>query len=132
MEKKESKFVKEYIAAYKAMRDSAIEKMKNYGKTLDMVELLKEEYQSESENPTEEGEEDYVNDGIFWCYFEGKHDNIWSCKICKARWNEERECVEVYLEDAYGDVSDWFMYSYITGDMEMLWHAIHEFIPDPE
>ena len=132
MEKKASKFVKDYIAAYAAMRDSAIEKMKNYGKTLDMVDMLKQEYLLESEDPTEEGEEDYINSELFWCFVEGRHGNIWSVKITEVRWNNERQIIEVYLEDTYGDVSGWYYDTDIIGDNDMLWQAIHEFIPDPE
>jgi len=126
MEKRD--FVKEYIDAYKAMRDSAIEKIRNYNGILEVAELLRKQYRELSEDPDEEGEQDYINANIYWCFFEGKNGYIYSCKIVMVRWNKEREVVEVYLESNEGDVAEWFYHTYISGDMDMLWETIHEFI----
>lgn len=138
--KRENKFIQNYLDAYKAMRDRAIEIIKNYGKTLEIEQILKDRlmkekgwkkwpksWSDEYYSVMEEIEEWKYNE-MYWCSFEGKFDQVYCGYITKVRWNDEREEIEVYLDSDDESVSEWLPDSYIGYEKESIYQTILEFL----
>lgn len=122
-----------YLTAYQEMEEAAVEKMKNYGKTLEVVEeckkMLMEEqgYKSASEIPDDELE-DYQNMYIYHCVIRDKHGMPHDCKIIMLRYNEKRKDLDVYLESEYGVISEWLPVSYVDYEVDAIYMTILDFI----
>lgn len=136
----ENEFVKNYLDAYKAMKDRATEVIKNYGKTLEVQEILKTRlmkekgwtewpaYGSEEAESVEQEVEDWKYEEMFWCGFEDKHGSIHGGYIPMVRWNAAREEIEVYFESGDGFISQWLSEHYIGFDNDAIYQTILEFI----
>ena len=129
---KRNDYVENYFDAYREMKEAAIEKMKNYGKTLDVYEVCKqllmerEGYKSADEIPEDEFE-DFKCTNIYSCYFEGKHEQIYCAQIVKVRYNTETLGIEVYLETDDGYISAWYPIYWISGEVDAVWMTIFDF-----
>lgn len=125
-------YVKNYIAAYKEMKDAAIEAIKNYGKTLDVYEICKQQFMEQTgckdESEIYEDElYDFLCENTYSCVMEGKHENIYIVNIVKVRYNKQREMIDVYLETDDGDVSEWLPISWVTFEQDAVYQTILEF-----
>lgn len=128
-----NKFVQDYLDAYRKMKVAAIEKMKNYGKELDVYEVSKKRLMERQgyENESEISEDEL--DDIKWadtycCAFEGKHGTIYCCIIAKVRYNKETEDVDVYLDSDDFYFPEWFPVSCIGFDTDAVYMTILDFI----
>lgn len=125
-------FVQDYLGAYRRMKEAAIEKMKNYGKTLEVYEVCKQRVMERTKDFDPVDDLDAVEDEIatttYSCAFEGKHGYIYCCHIVKIRYNENTEDIEVYLESDEGDIAEWFNAAYIGFDNDAIYMTIHDFI----
>lgn len=125
-------FVQDYLGAYRRMKDAAIEKIKNYGDTLEVYEVCKQRlmkrmgYKSASEI-TEDELDDFKWSNTYCCAFEGKHGFIYCCHIVMVRYNENMKDVDVYLESDEGDVAEWLPASYIGFDTDAIYMTILDF-----
>ena len=126
-------YKEKYLTAYQEMAEAAVEKMKNYGKTLEVVEeckkMLMEEqgYKSASEISDDELE-DYQNMYIYHCVIRDKHGMLHDCKIIMLRYDEKRKDLDVYLESEYGVISEWFPVSYVDYEVDAIYRTILDFI----
>lgn len=126
-------YVENYFAAYKEMKDAAIEAIKNYGKTLDVYEICKQlfmekmGYEDESEIYEDEFY-DFICENTYSCVMEGKHGNIYIVNIVKVRYNKQREMIDVYLETDDRDVSEWLPISWVTFEKDAIYQTILEFM----
>lgn len=125
-------YVQDYLSAYKEMKDAAIEKMKNYGKVLEVYKACEQKlmerkgYKSVKEIDEDEFD-DFKWSNTYSCAFEGKHGHIYCCHIVMIRYNENTEDVEVYLESDEGDIAEWFNAAYIGFDNDAIYMTIHDF-----
>ena len=138
--KKTNEFVQNYLDAYKAMREAAIEKIKNYGKTLEVEEVLKSRlmkkkgwtewpaYGSEEADSVEDDILEWKYNEMYWCSFEGKHEHIYCGYIPMVRWNAERQEIEIYFDSNDGCVAEWLPESYIGFERDAIYQTILEFI----
>lgn len=138
--KKNVDYIMDFNNAYKAMKDHATEVIKNYGKTLEVEEILKSRlmkekgwtewpvYGSEAADSIENEVEEWKYDKMYWCSFEGKHEQIYCGYISMVRWNTEREEIEIYFDSNDGYVSEWLPESYIGFEREAIYLTILEFI----
>ena len=97
-------YAEKYMDAYKEMREAAIEKIKNYGKELDVYEeinklIVKEQGYKSVDEITDDDRDNYYWEHFFNCVFEGKNNFLYSCRITKVRYNEKENDVDVFLED---------------------------------
>lgn len=126
-------YVQNYYAAYLAMKDAAIETMKNYGKTLEVHEVCKQllmermDYQNESEIMEDELD-DFIWENTYSCVFEGKHETTHITNIVKVRYNETANDVDVYLETDDGYIANWMPISRISFGQEAVYQTILEFV----
>lgn len=126
-------YKEKYVAAYKEMRDAAIKKMKNYGKTLEVVEeckkmlMEKQGYKSASEIPDDELE-DYKNIYSYNCVIKDKHGMLHDCKIIMLRYNEQSGDLEAYLESEGGYIAEWFPASCVDFETWAIYMTIFDFI----
>jgi len=138
--KKNYDYVEDFKKAYNAMRNQAIKVIKNYGKTLEVQEVLKKSLMKDkgwTEWPApdsdefysiEEETEDWKYNEMYWCAFEGKHEQIYCGYIPMVRWNAERKEIEIYFDSNDGCVSEWLPESYIGFEREAIYQTILEFI----
>lgn len=131
MEKKD--YVKNYLSAYNKMKDAAIRKMKEYGNTLEVIDvcrrrLMKRLGYGDPSDVSDEDLEDYKYSNTYSCVFEGKHGILYCCRVMKVRYNIYTNDVDVFLESDEGDVSEWFDASYIGFDSDAIYMTIHDFV----
>lgn len=130
-------YKKNYLDAYKQMKEAAIARLKKYGKTLDVHKTLKQMLMREKGYKTAKEIPDDVLDDYKWentysCVFEGKHEQLYCCNILKVRYNKKTDEVEVYLHDDEGYISEWFMESYVGWDRDSIWMTILDLIDGDE
>lgn len=133
-------FVENYLDAYKAMRERAVEVIKKQGKTLEVYEVLKSRtmiekgwkewpaYGTDEYDSIEEIAEEWKYDQMFWCTFEGKHGHVFCGYISMVRWNAKNEGIEVYFDTNDGCVSEWLPEYLICNGREAIYETILEFI----
>ena len=126
-------YVKAYLAEYKEMKDSAIKKLKEYGKTLDVdavceKRIMEREGYKSVDEIYEEELDDYKWSNTYTCAFEDKHGFIYSCRIAMVRYNENTKDVDVYLESEEGDISEWFDVYRVAYEVGAVYMTIHDFI----
>ena len=131
MEKKD--YVNDYLSAYKEMKDAAIRKMKEYGKTLEVTDvcmrrLMKRLGCDDPSDVCDEDLDDYKYSNTYSCVFEGKHGILYCCRVMKVRYNSQTNDVDVFLESDEGDVSGWFYASYIGFDSDAIYMTIHDVV----
>lgn len=131
--KKNVEFVNDYLKAFHAMREQAEEVIKNYGKELDVIEILKqrimEEYGYKSEDEIHEDVlEDCIINNAYYCIFEDKHGSLYNSCIHKIRYDAEKDEIEVYLKSDEGCIDDWYPRWCICSDMDAVYQTILEFI----
>lgn len=125
-------YVEKYLDAYKEMKKAAIEKMKNYGKELDVREVCKKrfiemsEYDKVDEVNIDELEEFYQNES-YCCAFEGKHEIMYCVRIERVRYVPEKDWIEVYVSSDDGYVSEWLPESWIGFDSDAIYMTILDF-----
>ena len=125
-------YAQDYLDAYNRLRDAAYDKIKNYGKELDVIERCKQllvergEYNS-IDDIEEDVFEDFKCENIYCCYFEGKHEQIYRVDIIGVRYNNGR--VEVYLQSEDGYISEWIPVHYITANIDNVWLTVFDFMP---
>ena len=128
-------YVQNYLNAYREMKSSAIEKIKNYGKTLEVYEIRKKRlmeqfgYKSKDEIPQEELD-DCICNTSYSCVYEGKHGMLYPCQIVMVRYNSVYNDVDVYLESDDGYIAEWFTICYVGWDFDGAYMTIHDFITD--
>ena len=122
-------YVEKYLAAYREMKDAAIEKMKNYGKELDVREICEKRYHEMFERDGNEIEdiEEFCQNESYCCAFEGKHEMMYCVRIEKVRYVPEKDWIEVYVSSDDGYVSEWLPESWIGFDRDAIWMTILEF-----
>lgn len=133
MEKRD--YVKEYLAAYKTMKDAAIEKMKKYGRILEVAEVCRERFMKEKGYASvkeifADEFDDYWWNNSYSCIFEGRHEILYCCRIVMVRYNKDTKDVDVYLESDEGDIAEWFPASYVSFDVDAVYMTVHDFIED--
>ena len=121
-----------YYDAYKAMKEAAIEKMKNYGKTLEVIEVCKQRLMNNKgyanvDEITEDELENIRYNEAFSCFFTGKHGVIYGPQILMVRYNDETKDVDVYLETDEGDIDGWYPVSWVNNP-ETAYLTVLEFI----
>ena len=127
-----NKYIENYNAAYKAMKEAAIKKMMEYGKTLDVREECKRILMTEKgcineKEITEDELYDFIVTNTYACFLIGKHEQIYITNITKVRYNKETKDVDVYLETDDGYVTEWYPVSWINGDQDAAYLTILEF-----
>lgn len=129
-------YVEKYLDAYKEMREAAIEKMKNYGKVLDLEEVTRKciaDYHGISESDIGDDEvEDSLVENSYSCVFEGKHGFLYCCNIRKVRYNKETKDLDVFLESDERDFSDWYDVSCIGFERDAIYMTVHEYLASLE
>ena len=125
-------FIDEYRKAYSAMDERAEEVMKAYGKELDLLaigraKVIKEQHLTDEEE-IEEALEDWRAENLFYCVYEDRHNNLYTCTINGVRWNKERGCIEAHVvEDNGGYIDDWMPASYVY-DQDAVYMSILTYI----
>ena len=119
-------FVRRYIDAYRQMVEEATKAMKEYDKELDIVEIGKKILEKNLSEVYEEDIDDWKSENLNSCIIEGRHEILYACSIVKVRYNTEKECIEVYLEDGEGCIHDWYTTSWITYGEEGVYMTILE------
>ena len=125
-------YVEKYLNARKEMREAAIEKIKNYGKTLEVYEVCKQRVMERTEdfNPVDDADQidEEIASTTYCCAFEGRHGMIYACNIVMVRYNEKYDDVDVYLESDEGDIAEWFSIAEITFEHESAYMTVLDFI----
>lgn len=125
-------YINDYNEAYKAMKERAIELMKERGGILEVLEvgkkLIMEEngYQNEDEIYEDELEE-WEAENVYCCTFEGRHEDVYIPNIYMVRYNEKFDDLDAYLEDDY-DFAEWVPASMIGFGCEYLYMTVLEYI----
>lgn len=132
---KKRDYVKEYRAAYETMKDAAIEKMKNFGRILEVAEeckqrIMKEKGYASVKEIYEDELYDYWLSNTYSCIFQGRHEILYCCRIVMVRYNKDTKDVDVYLESDEGDIAQWFPASYVSFDVDAVYMTVHDFIED--
>lgn len=126
-------YLQDYLDAYRKMKDAAIEKMKNYGKELDVYEVCKKRlmerqgYENESEICDDELDDIRWAD-TYCCTLEGRHGTIYCCIIAKVRYNKKTEDVDVYLDSDEGYFAEWHPASDVGFETDAIYMTILDFI----
>ena len=126
-------YVSEYYAAYSAMKDAAIKAIKEYGKELDVVAILKKQivkgcgYESEDEISNDELT-DSIENNLYYCLYEDKHGFLADACITKVRYNKKNEYIEVYLESDDGFIDGWYSDYVVSHDTESIYITVLEYI----
>lgn len=126
-------YVNNYFAAYKEMKNAAIDAIKNYGKTLEVYEICKQllmermGYKNESEILEDEFNV-FISENTFSCVMEGKHGTVYIVNIVMVRYNERTETIDVYLESDDGYVAEWFPISWVSFGQDFVYQTILEFV----
>lgn len=133
MERKD--YVKEYRAAYKTMKDAAIEKMKNFGRILDVAKVCKQRIMKEKgyasiKEICEDEFDDYWWSNTYYCVFLGRYEFLHCCRIVKVRYNKTSKDVDAYLESDEGNIAEWMPASHIGFDRDAVYMTVHDFIED--
>lgn len=125
-------YLQDYLDAYRKMKEAAIEKIKNYGKELDVRDICEKRYIEMSERDKdeiyEEDIEEFYQSESYCCAFEGKHETMYCVRIEKVRYVPQKDRVEVYVSSDDGYVSEWLPESWIGFDTEAIWMTILDFI----
>lgn len=126
-------YVGEYFAAYSAMKDAAIKAIKQYGKELDVVAILKKiivkECGYESEDEISEDElSDWMHNNLYYCCYESKHGDIVNVCITKVRYNKKNDCVVVYLESDDGFINGWYADYVVSRETESIYITILDYL----
>jgi hypothetical protein len=125
-------YINDYNEAYRAMKERAIELMKERGGILEVLEvgkklIMKENgYHDESEIYEDELE-DWKCENLYCCTFEGKHEDVYLPNIYMVRYNEKFDDLDAYLEDEY-DLAEWVPASMIGFGRECLYMTVLEYI----
>lgn len=130
---KKVNYLEKYMDAYKEMREAAIEKIKNYGKELDVYEeinklIVKEQGYKSVDEITDDDRDDYYWEHFFYCVFEGKHNFLYSCRIAKVRYNEKENDVDVFLEDDDYTLCEWFHHWDICYEKDAIYLTVLKYI----
>lgn len=124
-------YVEKYLNAYREMKEAAIEKMKNYGKELDVRDICEKRYYKMSERDNseiyEEDIEEFYQNESYCCAFEGKHEMMYCVRIERVRYVPEKDRIEVYVSSDDGYVSEWLPESWIGFDTDSIWMTILDF-----
>ena len=126
-------YVENYLNAYREMKAAAIEKMKNYGKELDVYAeldklIVKDRGYKSVDEITDDDRDDFYWEHIYECIFEGKHETFYACRIVKVRYNEKDEDLEVYLEDANYDLREWFHLWSVGFGRDDVYMTVHKYL----
>jgi len=126
-------YAEKYMDAYKEMREAAIEKIKNYGKELDVYEeinklIVKEQGYKSVDEITDDDRDDYYCEHFFNCVFEGKNNFLYDCRITKVRYNEKENDVDVFLEDDNYTLCEWFYHWNIFYGKDAIYLTVLEYI----
>lgn len=125
-------YVEKYLNAYREMKAAAIEKMKNYGKELDVRDICEKRYYKMSERDNseiyEEDIEEFYQNESYCCAFEGKHEMMYCVRIERVRYIPEKDWIEVYVSSDDGYVSEWLPESWIGFDSDAIYMTILDFI----
>ncbi len=129
----ENVFVQNYLDAYETMRKEAIEKIKNYGKVLDVYEeinknIVKEKGYKSVNEITDDDRDEYYWDYFYNCVYEGKHNYLYCCRIAKVKYDEKENDVYVYLEDDDYGICEWFPHWDIGFDKDAIYMTILKYI----
>jgi hypothetical protein len=125
-------YVGDYLKAYRQMKKAAITKMKEYGKTLEVVEVCKQNimkhfgYKSAAEIHDDELQ-DCLDNNAYSCVFVDKHGFLYDCQIIMVRYNEQMDDVDAYIESREGDIAGWYQ-SHSIWEQEGIYMTVHEFI----
>lgn len=128
-----NEFITKYDKAYFEMRDAAIEKIKNYGKTFDVYAklrqmLMKEKgYKDESEIYEDEWD-NYKWENVYSCVFKDRHETLCEGNITMVRYNSERQGVDILFEEFEGYFHEWIPQYYVEWGVEYVWRTILDFI----
>ena len=131
-------YKKNYQNALDLMRDAAIDRLKKYGKTLDVHKVLKQMLMREKgyksiRSIPDDVWSDFRAENVYGCCYVDNHDFYYPCDITKVRINKKTQRVEVYLYDSYECcVDDWHDFSDISWGCEHVWMTILDFIDDDE
>ena len=137
--KKNSDYIKNFDNAYKSMKNRATEIIKDFGKTLEVEKVLQNRMMkdmgwitwpligSKEMDAVEEEIEEWKYNEMFWCAFEGKHEQINSGYISMVRWNTEKNEIEIFFNSNDGYISEWLPETYIEFDREAIYKTILEF-----
>ena len=125
---KRKDYVADYLDAYKAMKAAAIEKMKDYGKTLDVREVIRQRIIATYGEENEELLEDSFYEQSYACVFVGKHGDVYQTTVSKVRYNDNKEDLEVFLEEDNGCFSDWFDSFMVEYDRDAIYMTVFDFL----
>lgn len=121
-------YIRAYNEAYTELKEYAEKLLIKYGKEIDVKQIGK---QILIQNKIEEEDEDlydWMSCNAYTCIVETKNGNPYECTIAKVRYNNEKERIEVYLEDDYGAFCDWYPIGWITFGSEYVFMTIIDFI----
>ena len=125
-------YAEKYMDAYKEMREAAIEKIKNYGKELDVYaevdkQIMKAQgYKSDDEITDDDRDEAYWK--LYNCVVEDRHNFLVCYRIIKIRYNEKENDLDVYLEDDNYDKCDWFCHWEVSFDKDAIYMTVHNYL----
>ena len=125
-------YVEKYLNAYKEMREAAIEKMKKYGKELDVYAevdkiIMKEQgYKSVDEIYDEDRDDKYWE--LYNCVVEGRHETVFCCRIIKVRYDKKENDLDVYLEDDNGEACGWYPHWDVAFDKDAIYMTVHKYL----
>lgn len=126
-------YVKQYYAAYLAMKEAATEAIKKYGKELDVVKAIKtrlmkeNDYKSEDEIYEDELY-DALLDKLYYCLYETKHEILVDARITKVRYNKKDDCIEAYLSSEDGFINGWYADYAVSHETESIYITILTYI----
>ena len=129
MEKKD--YVQNYYDAYNEMKQAALKVIKELGKEIDLVEIAKAII-TENEGELEKDEmleclDSWMAENAYACAVTLKHGDILGCSVYKVRYNKDKDMVEVYLVDDYGELEDWYDEWFVTYDRDAVYATILEY-----
>lgn len=119
---------KAYNEAYTEMKEYAEKLLIKYGNEIDVKQIGKQRLMEEQVEAEDEDLYDWMSCNSYTCIIESKSGEPHECTIAKVRYNEEKECIEVYLEDDYGAFCDWYPIYWITFGGEYVFMTIIDFI----
>ena len=130
---KTNDYVKNYWSAYRELKKAATEKIKDYGKTLEVIEICKQRlmermgYKNEDEIYEDELD-DFKCVNTYSCIVESKHEMLYACTIVMVRYDKKSEKVEAYLESDDGYIAEWYPVDWIGWDEQAVYMTILDFI----
>lgn len=121
-------YIKAYNEAYTELEEYAEKLLIKYGKEIDVKQIGKQRLMQNKIEEEDEDLYDWMSCNSYTCIIETKNGRPYECTIAKVRYNEEKEDIEVYLEDDYGVFCDWYPIYWITFGREYVYMTIIDFI----